>query len=266
MSSNTLEISPTITAAKNLDAASSPTNTTQTIGIQKKSEKVEEKVNPVQYYVKFSFTITYILLLTTGTITLIEALRTPHSHIRHIMNLETCISIVAGYFYSTFVTQIDKFSEQKIPIDWADITKTRYIDWAITTPLMLLTLSLALSANTNVRIKFSTIATVVVLNYLMLYIGYLGETKAIDRALADVMGFVPFTAMFYIIYVAYVKPKYVFVNYVLFGAFVVLWALYGVVYMFNENFKNIAMNILDLSAKCFIGLSLWAYYTQIIYF
>jgi hypothetical protein len=34
--------------------------------------------------------------------------------------------------------------------------------------------------------------------------------------------------------------------------------------MFNEEAKNIAMNILDLIAKCFIGLGLWAYYTKII--
>jgi hypothetical protein len=31
--------------------------------------KVEKRVNPVQYYVKFSFSITYIFLITTATIT-----------------------------------------------------------------------------------------------------------------------------------------------------------------------------------------------------
>ena len=37
----------------------------------------------------FSFTLTYILLITTGTITLIEALRTKIPLVRHIFNLET---------------------------------------------------------------------------------------------------------------------------------------------------------------------------------
>jgi hypothetical protein len=46
----------------------------------------------------FSFTLTYILLLTTGTVTLIEALRTKIPLVRHIFNLETVISIIAGYF------------------------------------------------------------------------------------------------------------------------------------------------------------------------
>jgi hypothetical protein len=87
----------------------------------------KKKTNPVQYYVKFSFVITYILLLTTGAITFIEAMRTNLPHVRHILNLETCISIVAGYFYSIFVSQIETFSNKGIEIDWADITKTRYI-------------------------------------------------------------------------------------------------------------------------------------------
>jgi hypothetical protein len=48
-----------------------------------------------------SFYITYVFLLTTTAITLIEALRSPIPQIRHIMNLETCISIVASYFLWT---------------------------------------------------------------------------------------------------------------------------------------------------------------------
>ena len=88
----------------------------------------------------FSFTLTYILLITTGTITLIEALRTKIPLVRHIFNLETVISIIAAYFYSKFVDNIkESFAERK-PIDWQDIIKTRYLDWAITTPLMLMVL------------------------------------------------------------------------------------------------------------------------------
>ena len=37
-----------------------------------------------------------------------------------------------------------------------------------------------------------------------------------------------------------------------------------IVYMLTEEYKNIAMNILDLTAKCFVGLGLWAYFTKII--
>ena len=88
----------------------------------------------------FSFTLTYVLLLTTGTVTLIEALRTKIPLVRHIFNLETVISVIAGYFYSKFVDRIkESFAEGK-QIDWQEIIKTRYLDWAITTPLMLMVL------------------------------------------------------------------------------------------------------------------------------
>jgi hypothetical protein len=70
--------------------------------------------------------------------------------------------------------------------------------------------------------------------------------------------------MFGIIFITYVKPKYIFFNYAFFSIFVFIWAIYGIVYLFNEEYKNILMNILDCLAKCFVGLSLWAYYSKII--
>ena len=54
-----------------------------------KDKQKDEKLN---VYVKNSFMVTYVLLITTGTITIIEALRTQNPTIRHVLNLETCIS------------------------------------------------------------------------------------------------------------------------------------------------------------------------------
>jgi bacteriorhodopsin len=224
----------------------------------------QKKTNPVKYYVKFSFAMTYILLLTTATITLIEALRTKHPYVRHILNLETAISIVAGYFYSVFVSQIEKFSDKGVEVDWTDIIKTRYIDWAITTPMMLLVLCLVLASNVQRTVHFSVIGSVVLLNYAMLYIGYLGEDKILNMYLSSILGFIPFIIMFYIIYDKFVKNTNSYANQVLFTSFLSIWALYGIVYLFQEEYKNIAMNILDAIAKCFIGLALWAYYAKII--
>jgi hypothetical protein len=102
------------------------------------------------------------------------------------------------------------------------------------------------------------------LNFLMLYTGYLGETKVLSTWTASFAGFIPFTIMFYLIYVYFVKPTYNIANYVLFGVYVTVWSLYGVVYLLKEEYKNIFMNILDCVAKCLIGLGLWAYYSRII--
>ena len=232
--------------------------------IDEPKEKEEKRKNPTQYYVKYSFVITYILLLTTGTITFIEAMRTQVPAVRHIMNLETCISIVAGYFYSVFVQKIEEFSKNDKAIDWADITITRYIDWSITTPMMLIVLCLVLGQNTNTSLKLPVIGSILILNYMMLFTGYLGETGTLVHQTAMIIGFLPFILMFAIIFMIFVKPKYIFANYALFSVFVSIWALYGIVYMFNEEYKNITMNILDCIAKCFVGLGLWGYYTKIV--
>jgi hypothetical protein len=229
-----------------------------------KKEKEEIAKNPVQYYVKFSFMITYILLLTTATITVIEALRTKHFHVRHVLNLETCISVVAAYFYSVFVGKIEEYGKTDKKIDWADITKTRYIDWTITTPMMLLALSTVLAFNIGKAIPLSVLITVILLNFAMLYIGYLGEVGSLDKMSAMVGGFIPFVAMFGLIAYKFLLPKYNRANYIFFGVFVSVWACYGLVYLLDEEYKNIAMNILDLIAKCFIGLSLWLYYSHLV--
>ena len=236
----------------------------ENFAIEEPKEKEEKKKNPTEYYVKFSFVISYILLMTTGIITFIEALRSEVPAVRHVMNLETCISVVAGYFYSVFVEKIEEFSKNDKPIDWADITITRYIDWAITTPMMLLVLCLVLGENAKINIKIKTILSIFALNYLMLYIGYLGESSVLDHTAAMILGFIPFILMFGIVYNTFLKPKYIVANYGLFTIFVSLWSMYGIVYMFNEEYKNIVMNILDCLAKSFVGLGLWAYYNKIV--
>lgn len=241
-----------------------PANITTTLGQTTPKEKIEIKKDSSYYYIKSSFMITYILLLTTATITFIEAMRTQNSDIRHVLNLETCISIVAGYFYSVFLAQIDGFEKDNKLIDWAELTKTRYIDWSITTPMMLLALCIVLSMHLDKKIGVTTILSVVLLNFSMLLVGYLGEISILSRKIATVAGFIPFFAMFYIIYFNFIKPKYVFFNYFFFGFYLVVWTLYGLVYLAPENYKNICMNILDCISKCLIGLGLWVYYSNTI--
>jgi bacteriorhodopsin len=163
-------------------------------------DSVKEKETEISRSVYFSFYITYVLLLTTVTITIIESIRTQNPVIRHVLNLETCISIVAGYFYSVFVAKLDA---QPNNINWSEITQTRYIDWSITTPMMLLTLCIVLGHNIQKTVPFSTFIIIVIFNYLMLYIGYLGEQQKIDRIFATIFGFIPFIGMFYLIFSQY---------------------------------------------------------------
>jgi len=209
----------------------------------------------------FSFTLTYVLLITTGTVTLIEALRTKIQLVRHIFNLETVISIIAGYFYSKFVDRIkDSFAGGK-PIDWQEIIRTRYLDWAITTPLMLMVLINVIAHHNRKSPSIRIYFLIVLLNYTMLYLGYRGEFIK-NNNLYFIGSFLVFFLMFGIIFFLYVKPIYNTFNYALFFFYFIVWSLYGVVYKMDLKNKNITYNYLDLISKCFVGIGLWVYFTN----
>lgn len=227
-------------------------------------EKIEEIVDPLQYYVKVSYMITYILLLTTATITFIEAITTSSAVVRHIMNLETVISIIAGYFYSIFLGQINKANEKGEKIEWSDMTKTRYVDWSITTPFMLLVLCAVLGKNVGKTVDIKTFIAIVGLNYFMLITGYLGEVEVMNKYVSSLFGFGGLYGIFYLIYKMFLENKNVLANNVLFGIYVFIWSLYGVVYFLDEQYKNIFTNILDAVAKSGMGIGLWVYYTKIV--
>lgn len=216
---------------------------------------------PMHSAVQASFTVTYILLLTTATITFIEAIRTPIPFVRHVLNLETAISLIASYFYSLFVGML----QQKDTSIWAEFTTLRYLDWSITTPLMLIALCLVCGSATQVPIRFPVIATILALNYAMLYTGYLGEQGKLERITANLLAFVPFILMFYMIYKIFLSTKYILSNYVFYFIFLVVWSMYGFAYLLeNEEWKNIAMNILDCVAKCLVGIGLFLFYAKVI--
>ena len=179
------------------------------------------------------------------------------------MNLETCISIIAGYFYSQFIGKITTGSGI---IDYKSISETRYNDWFITTPLMILALMIALSYNNKESVHIGTYISAVLLNLGMLYTGYLGEKKTISKTNGCILGFIFFIALFALIYFSFIKDSKIVFNFVLFGIYLFIWGLYGFVYLLDEENKNIAYNILDVTAKSFVGLGLWTYFTKILVF
>lgn len=214
-----------------------------------------------QNQVQFSFYITYVLLMTTATVTFIEAMRTKVPNVRHIFNLETCISLIAGYFYSIFVAKINAEGSK---VNWNEISQIRYADWSITTPIMLLALCLVLANNIKEPVHLINMAGIVLLNYFMLLVGYMGETGTLSRLESELLGFGAFSGMFYLIYNRYVGQSTGTDNLILFMMYFVVWSLYGGAYVLEEKSKNIAYNVLDMFSKCMIGLGLWVYYTKIV--
>ena len=223
---------------------------------EKPSFQQQEELIEENYFVKLTFYITYVFLMTTATITFIEAITTDDVRARHILNLETCISVVATFFYSKFVKQLDE------GVNYKQLNIDRYTDWMITTPLMLLVLCLVFVYNTKTTLKLWSFFVVLVLNLGMILTGYLGEVDYMNRTSANILGFGFFAALFGYLYKTFLHKKYNFDNMLIFSSFFILWAFYGVFYEYDEQFKNVAFNILDLFAKCFVGIFFWAYFTK----
>jgi bacteriorhodopsin len=145
---------------------------------------------------------------------------------------------------------------------------TRYIDWFITTPLMLLTLMLYfkyemyISENkdtTNILNDFfkedlNILIIVILLNLCMLLFGLAGEKGYITKQNATLGGFIPLIILLSIIYNRFVSKSknaiYVFIP------FSIVWSLYGIAYTLQDINKNIFYNILDVIAKNFFGIFL----------
>lgn len=222
-------------------------------------EGEEEPKDMKDKLVKHSFYITYAFLMTTATITFIEAIRTKDIKIRNILNLETCISVVAAFFYGVFIKKINEDG-----LNYKEINLNRYLDWAITTPIMLLVLVLAFAYNNKKKITLSSYLIILLLNYGMLLFGFLGENNILDKLQANGIGFAFFAGLYYYIYDTHIKKFKIFDNNILFYSFLVLWSFYGLTYWLDEEHKNISYNILDLFAKCFVGIFFWAYFTKAI--
>lgn len=206
---------------------------------------------------KNTFFTSYLVLFGYTIITLIEAIRTPSVNVRHIMNIETAVSLVAGIVYSFFIEEINKPE-----VDFKKITQYRYVDWSITTPLILLVI--LLFYNGQNAVDYKTYLTLISLNAGMLLTGYLGETGILEKITGGVLGFLFFGAMLALFYNCCVPGDR---SQIVFWVFAVIWSFYGVAYYIeDEETKNISYNVLDMIAKAIFGVILWAFYGKVLKF
>lgn len=98
---------------------------------------------------------------------------------------------------------------------------------------------------------------VVILNWMMLGLGLIGELGWIPQKTATILGFIPFVLYYFIIYKTFIENKNITKdqrNVYLY--FVFIWSIYGVASFMSYGVKNVMYNILDLFAKNFFGLFL----------
>lgn len=215
----------------------------------------------------FVFLFTFLMLSFSSVITGIEAFKTDSVKLRSVLTLETFVSLVAGYVYYKFLSDTinnsdsnplagrgfsydssidDEFisSENIVSYDY------RYLDWFITTPFLLLSLFIIL--NENEEFPWASFGVVILLNSIMLIFGYMGETGRMNKNISWIVSSLSLFIMFVIIYKTF-DP----LENPVFWFFVVLWALYGIVFFIPYEYNVILYSILDVIAKAGLGIWTW---------
>jgi bacteriorhodopsin len=210
-------------------------------------------------YTQKTVKITYYFLIAAFILAFVTSFVVKPQQ-RLILWLECVITGFAAYIYSNYMNAINTYnSTHTQTLGWAGIDRLRYVDWTITTPLMLVSLSLFLSLKTNQKIHIKEIFVIVVLDWIMLYFGNLGEQRIINRQLADILGFIPLVIIFWLLYSRYIKGRNNLFNNVLYIVYLIIWFSYGVAYMYNEGTMNTIFNVLDCIAKAFVSIGISFY-------
>ena len=207
--------------------------------------------------VKKSVYISLVIQVITGVIQLYPLfmdIPEEYNILKQTLALETVVQFIEAAFYSWLAYGLYKMK---------DVTATRYFDWAITTPIMLLSTSIYLEYLKNKDLKLmdfldgnkNLIMKIVIANWLMLFAGFLGETKRISHMVSIPIGFLFFGYSFYKIYENFAVGTVEGMN--LFMILTVIWSLYGIVSPLSTNIKNLLYNILDMFSKNFYGLFLF---------
>ena len=176
--------------------------------------------------------------------------------LKDLLRVELVVQTVEFIFYLWLIYYFSKVSQ--------NITPFRYLDWAITTPLMLITLSAFLNHNGSTSsslIDFllnhkGSMIIIVLLNAAMLLFGLIGEFGYLSPYTSTALGFIPFVLNFKYIKDTFLPSSEDKLKNALFYWFVVSWALYGVFALMNYTTKNTGYNILDIFSKNFFGLFL----------
>ena len=174
--------------------------------------------------------------------------------LKDLLEVELAVQIVEFIFYVWLIYYFNQVSR--------NITPYRYLDWAITTPLMLITLSAFLHHDGTTRRlsdflsnNTDSIVKIVLLNAAMLLFGFIGEIGYLSHYTSTALGFIPFALNFAYIKETFLPPEDKFKN-AIFYWFVFFWSLYGVFALMKYTVKNTGYNILDIFAKNFFGLFL----------
>lgn len=168
-------------------------------------------------------------------------------------------------------SQVVEFTYYAVALCWAGSiqTWTRYVDWVISTPVMLLSTMLFLCYLTegdgvdfsnlweSDEKRMATIGTLT-LNWATLALGLAYELEWWASPTPLALGMLTFLGSFAFLLVGYVRGTGT-IGIALFLFMYVVWGLYGVAATQSYRVKNIGYNLLDIVSKNFYGIVLFLY-------
>lgn len=187
-----------------------------------------------------------------------------HRMLKTVLSLETLVQCIQFGFYLWLVSHFHLPS----------LARHRYLDWLVTTPVMLLSVMIYLEYEQHktretldqdqasatltafVRTHATTLLVVLGANFAMLLFGYLGEIDALSKTTVLVCGTGALLMAF-----GTMQRKFALhsskLGKTVFAITAVVWLLYGVAFMLPTVPKNLAYNALDIVAKNFFGAFLF---------
>jgi bacteriorhodopsin len=206
-----------------------------------------------------SIFIQIIALLASG-FGIFYKLPKKHQILNRLLIIETIVQSIELGFYLVLLRDLAKII--------SGMAKTRYYDWAITTPTMLLVTIIYFEYRAGLenneepftftefieKNKFDIIF-IISSNFLMLYYGYLGEIGKMERKKAASFGYIFLLLTFGHIYNRYARRSKV--GKIIFSILFITWSMYGIAFLLNEVAKNHTINFLDLLAKNFFAIFLF---------
>ena len=216
-----------------------------------------------KYLVKDTMLISFytqIVTLLIGLSALLVKLPNNMLILREVLILENLAQLIEGSFYMWFL-----FFD-KVNVDVVDITKFRYYDWFLSTPIMLISMIAYFQYNNTknnlinlnlvnlIKSNYNNITKILTYNFVMLLTGYLYEINLSNVFTTFIIGFIFFILLFLQLYISFARKSKN--NITVFFLMLIIWSFYGFAILFNYKVKNTLYNILDLFSKNFYGLFL----------
>ena len=211
-----------------------------------------------------SFGVTFWFLAIIGFIIFSFALINTNLTFNKILFVQAFICAITcgfSYLHISYLKGI-KESWPNYYYTYNGVTNIRYLDWTLTTPLILICLCLILNDNKNsLSNLIIPISLILFSNWIMLSFNYLGEKNLMSKNISGHFSYIFLIITFVIIFMYFIRNSMNNIkNNILFVVYIIIWLLYSLSYFLDEEAKNIMNNIVDIIAKAFLAL-LFVYYS-----